>query len=147
MKIKSTAYILLLTVVLALTGCVRNDGDIGNLFGNWVIEEIYIGNAEDKDYTNPVQVNFQGNLFSMGETSETEVHNPPVIGTWSETGNEITLDISGNAGSKKEFPKSLHLGKGRSVTFTIEERKHNSMTWRLVMYGGPSFRYTLRKLL
>lgn len=139
---------LLLTIVaIYMTSCIRNDGDIGNLFGNWVIESIENDGKVDANYITPVQINFQGNLFSIGETKETEVYTPELVGTWSETSNKMILNGDYNAGTTTQFPASLGLGKEKIVEFEIVTKEHNYMEWRRTTSGGNHYLYRLKKLL
>ncbi len=133
-------------VLPLLGGCVRNDGDIGNLFGNWVITSISC-NGDKVETTPDIMINFQGDFFSLGTVREEQVFLPDLVGKWSEDGSLFTLNADYNAGTVKEFPSALGFGTEKVVKLTVREKTHNNMEWSYTTPEGDGYIYRLKKLL
>lgn len=53
----------LLALTLLAGGCTKNDGDIGEWFGMWLVERIDVNSEEMTDYTGNVVLKFQGGVM------------------------------------------------------------------------------------
>ena len=80
---KSTLYLLSAVVVLLLSACTRNHGDIGMWFGTWHVEAITIGGApvsQEGDYF----FQFQSHAFRVSQVGDRE-QLVESFGTWEES--------------------------------------------------------------
>ncbi len=145
-KILRIFYLPVLLLLFFVSSCVRNDGDIGNLFGNWFFSEI-ICDGEQVKPDHEIMINFQGNLFSIGEVSDEPVFLPELVGKWSEDNKEFVLDAGYNAGSLKEFPASLGFEGEKVVKLQVISQSHNYMSWQWISPSGHEYIYKLKKIL
>lgn len=137
---------LLFIMLTLLSACVRNDGDIGNLFGNWVFKSVTCDD-QPVELEPAIMINFQGELFSIGSVRENPVYMPELVGKWKETGSEFSLDADYNAGEVKKFPEVLGFGDSRKVIFHIDSKSHNRLVLSRTTPEGKHYRYTLSKIL
>lgn len=94
MKIfKSFTFTFLLAVTLALSGCTKNDGDIGLWFGLWHLDSIELNGEPSSDYDSSYYFKFQGNVFSISwinyATHDWDEH----YAQWEATSGDKTLTI------------------------------------------------------
>lgn len=103
---KVVYYILIVTILAVASGCTRNNGDIGDYFGEWRLVSmtadgkdvtLYGENAEDKslDFGAPeiYTLAFQGNVARINVIyAHHEVES--IFGSWIEKGDELELNFS-----------------------------------------------------
>lgn len=154
MKAKNIIYPILGICLMILAGCTKPDGDIGDWFGSWHIEEILINGEPDQVYADyqkenryQVMVNFQGKVFNMAYIEGTEIY-----GSWSYAGEVLTLVASYNAGSGNgtslfdPFPTVLHFPADvEQVDITVTHINNKTMQWQLIDQNGRLITYNLRK--
>ena len=145
---------LLMISVIMLSGCTHPDGDIGEWFGSWHVEEIIINGELDETYAQnreenrlQVMVNFQGKIFNMAYIEGTEIY-----GSWSYAGEVLTLVASYNAGSGngtslfEPFPTVLHFPADvEQVEITVTYINGKTMQWQLIDQSGRLITYNLKK--
>ncbi len=88
---RTTLYITILSVVLSLTCCTRNHGDIGIWFGTWHVESITAGSSPVKvegDYF----FQFQNKVFRVSQVTD-HAQTVESFGTWNEEGNAMIIDF------------------------------------------------------
>ncbi len=67
MKLKILKYsLLIVAIALITTGCTRNDGDIGPIFGKWKIESIEaVGVSDIPEYEGNIFLAFQNSVVMV----------------------------------------------------------------------------------
>ena len=63
---KKLTIIFAFVAMLAMSGCVQNNGHIGHWFGLWKVERVTIDGQDDADYKGNVFFAFQGAVFGVG---------------------------------------------------------------------------------
>lgn len=92
-KIISTLHIITLCgVLLILSSCNSNNGDIGPWYGHWKLTEIRINGEVDTQYEGNIFWAFQNSVVQMTQI-HTTVDYDSRWGSWSQTGDELTLDF------------------------------------------------------
>ena len=83
---------LAMLIMLLVSGCTHNNGDIGPLYGQWKLTEIDIDGTPSADY--------EGNVFWSFQSSAIEIkalypyHEvQQCYGNWSMDGDELRLDF------------------------------------------------------
>lgn len=147
--------ISLLLSATVLSSCTQKNGDIGNWFGSWYLEEILINGEPDQDYETAkqngertVMFNFQGKIVDIGYLNSSEV-----FGSWSYAGETLTLILGYNAGSGSEapwlfnpFPVVMHLPADvDQVEITVTMMNGKTMQWQYIDQNGRLLTYNLRK--
>lgn len=136
--------LLLLAVLLTATACTHNNGDIGDWFGTWTIDEITKdGTAVNLDPANDGSayfIQFQTSVVCLRKTDDR--HNSlESYGTWQENGDQLTIDLP------DEHARDIYFtGMNNHNTFTISSRDSKNVVMETVDDGGVRYRYTLRKL-
>lgn len=142
---------ILAAIILAtVCGCTKNDGDIGHLFGSWLIQEITVDGNIDSSYGGNVVWAFQSSLIRMSVVlPHHQVDN--YMGSWSRVNNKLTLNYtyssSGSASGTGEygFAPGLHLPENGIVELTVITEGAKSMTLQYDKTDGTSIVYRLSK--
>lgn len=156
MQIKTNIkYLFLIITAIAVGSCTHLDGDIGDWFGSWHLEEMLINGEIDEEYAEnqktdhrQVMVSFQGKIFNMAYIGNREIY-----GTWNYAGEVLTLVANYNAGSGYEapddfdpFPVVLHFpGDVEQVEITVNYINKKTMQWQLIDQNGRLITYNFRK--
>lgn len=153
-RIKKTVYLLSLLLTIFFTGCTQPDGNIGDWFGSWLLEEMLINGEIDNEYaesiknnSGQVMVSFQGKIFNMAYVGSSEIY-----GSWSYAGEVLTLIASYNAGSGyaspyfNPYPIVLHFpGDVEQVEITVTRISNRTMQWQLIDQNDRLITYNFRK--
>lgn len=120
----------LLLIFAALTSCMHNDGDIGNLFGTWKIDSITIDGEEDTKYDDNVFVQFQTEVVRLVEVQ----HNYDYVeyyGSWSRDGKNLLLDLHYTVDeSVTAIPEATRFVKGENRVVIVSD-KSQEMIWTM----------------
>lgn len=128
-----------LLLILTLTSCMHNDGDIGNLFGTWKIESIAIDGEEDAKYEGDVFVQFQTEVVRLVQV-EHNYDYVEYLGSWSREGNNLLLDLHYNMDlNDTMILQATRFTKGENH-IVITTDKSREMTWVM-----DNITYHLRK--
>ena len=86
----------LLMVMVALTpGCTRNNGDIGDWFGTWRLEEITVDGEDDPDYPRPAMIwKFQGPIIQLLLPDDATHQCQAGTGSWHTDDGYLYVDFS-----------------------------------------------------
>lgn len=138
---------LLLSVMFMLSGCMQNNGDIGDFFGTWKVTSIKVNGIEDASY--------QGNIFFQFQTSvvrlvENRPHNDltEYFGAWSDEGpSTLIINFGFNVDPISEvydIPAAARMIRGIN-TVTMTDRSSRKMTWTFTSGEGETVVYRLSK--
>lgn len=147
-------WFLPLLILPLLTGCTQPNGYIGNWFGSWYLETIFINGETDPDYgtkvspaTGTIMVSFQGKVFNMAYIDGREIY-----GIWDYAGMTLRLDASYETGSGAEvdyftpFPVAMRFPKGESIVeVTVTKIENKVMQWQYIDPEGDLITYNFRK--
>ncbi len=148
--------ILLILPLLALSGCVTNNGDIGHLYGSWQLESVDIDGEEVTDWSddgsNFVTWYFQNNIIGI---EQTYINHVPVSttthGTWTMGDGTITFDFMHSDDSNVpgtgayQAPEKIHFPAG-VTTFDIVEYNSSRLTITTMLADDSRLTYSLRKI-
>lgn len=154
MKIKHIFSCILVLFAILTSGCTHNDGDIGEWFGSWHLEQILINGEPDEEYaTNQeqdklqVMVSFQSSVFFIGYIGSSEIY-----GSWSYAGETLTLIADTNSvgylnpNYLTPFPKVLGFPEGvEQVEVTVTNISGKTMQWQFIDPEGRLRTYNFRK--
>ena len=137
---KKTIYIFLFSVILvALSACTRNHGDIGIWFGTWYVENITIdGSTVNVDGNYFFQ--FQSKVFrvSLMGAHELEIQS---FGTWEESEDgRLTVSFPDPDVYYIQMP-----GLETYNDFTVDATSHGRIVLTKVMSDGRTCSYSLKK--
>ncbi|MBQ2163347.1 MAG: hypothetical protein II445_02450, partial [Muribaculaceae bacterium] len=66
-----TTHILMLLAIVAMSGCTKNNGDIGYWFGLWHLDSIELNGEVDNNYNGCYYFKFQNKVFCLSWVDET----------------------------------------------------------------------------
>ena len=90
---KSILYIATL-LMLAMTSCAKNNGDIGLWFGLWHLDQIEIDGVPDQSYDGRYYFLFQNNVFCIRHVIEEEHSYLESYAKWNESDDGKILTIN-----------------------------------------------------
>lgn len=138
--------------MLTSTGCTRNNGDIGDWFGQWQQTEMLVDGAPNAEYHGQYFWMFQNDIICiMWLAPEGYAHQCyTVYGTWSEQNGSLVLNFDHNEDGDKSsiyIPFSgLHFPAGSPFSLEIVEAGSNKCNLRLVNPDdGSTYTYVLKK--
>lgn len=142
--------LLLLIALVATTGCTRNNGDIGPLFGNWCLDSMKADGEEVELYDDTTLLyvwGFQSSLVRIQTILPLNDYRF-TMGTWTHEGNTLTLDfdhtdIDGDYNYTPPAP--LHL-EGHGITpLHITTLTGSVLKAEYTAPSGVKYEYTLHK--
>lgn len=145
--------LLLAGIIIALlsSGCTRNNGDIGDLFGWWTLDSLRADGSEQALTADDVLIytfTFQASIVQVQQTLDhAEFHR--YKGTWERRDNLLLLNFghSDTAGGWYTPPAELHLIRG-ITPMTIVELTHSKMHLRYTNDDdGVTYDYYLSKAI
>lgn len=129
---------IIFLLLLSLTSCTHNNGDIGPLFGTWKLTSININGVPDKNYKENSFMAFQNDAIGVNTPDTNEGYWE--IGKWTMEGKELTITYDNNVFNAPEY---LHINKGVNV-FSVTELTGKSLIFSR-MLGGKIYTYNLVK--
>ena len=148
--IKSIKYLLLTVVLTALCGCTRNNGDIGDLFGTWRVEEI-TADGEPTELFTPEKLAytwaFQSHIIYI-QTIKPHDSYDRARGTWVQDGDILALDfnhtdIDGDLNYTP--PAEMHLVADGITRLEIKELTNKRIHLEYTAADGIRYAYFLKK--
>ncbi len=137
-----TAVSILICLVFTLQSCVHPGGDIGEYFGNWVLEKIEIDSDDHEAYEEPIFLSFQSNVFNMSGVDQIGVY-----GIWEEDDNRLSLHADPDSGIVKRFPRIMGWGDTLDVTLLILEKNSRRLRLQWDATDGKIWTYSFRKII
>lgn len=150
MKLRYKYLSFLLPAILFLTGCTRNNGDIGDWFGKWQLLELTVnGEAEPNVVGGRFFWDFQNNIIRIDCVSLSGHDVNYCVGTWEQpSDNAMTLDFSHTADNQVYHSPfgAMHFPSDRPFTLTILSKNGKECTFkRIDETDGTEYIYHLRK--
>ena len=129
---------IICTIMILLSACTRNHGDIGIWFGTWHVEQITAGGTP---------VNVEGDYFfqfqnKVFRASLVKSHDRVTesFGTWNEDGNTMTIDFPDPTVFYIDMP-----GLESHNNFTVTNLSSKEITFTKSHTDGVVFSYHLKK--
>lgn len=139
-----TLIISLFSAIL-LSGCMHNNGDIGDYFGTWKVTLISVDGDVDGDYSANIFFQFQSDVVRIVENrSNYEI--TEYFGTWVDNGNNIIIDLNHKVNPESEvyhIPEVMRMVKGENF-IKVSNKNSSKMTWTFES-GGQTITFTLNK--
>ncbi len=146
-----TATLLILSIVLLSTSCTHNDGDIGEWFGTWQLEDMTVDGESDTGYGHDLFWQFQSDVFCMRKVTGYHEYYPR-WGTWRQPdSNTLLLDFTHHDNKYPEgsspyspWPETHLLQEGVSK-LRIVSSGNRKMVLEYTPEAGSVYRYYLTK--
>ncbi|MDE5918801.1 MAG: lipocalin-like domain-containing protein [Duncaniella sp.] len=136
--------------LLVASGCTRNNGDIGVLFGRWRVESLKADGEPVALYDDETLLytwSFQSSLIFITVIQPyTQYYD--IRGTWSRDGDVLKLNFgyTGNDGQKYyDPPENLHLVRDGVSDMEIKKMTSSEMLLERVAEDGVRYVYYLKK--
>ncbi|MDE6199232.1 MAG: lipocalin-like domain-containing protein [Muribaculaceae bacterium] len=135
---------------IATAACTRNNGNIGDWFGEWQLKSIEINGQDDTGYAGDVLWKFQNNIVEMVAVSTGGHTHISHFGTWMADDRTLTLDFTHSddlnpAGSDKYSPPSQTMLPAGVTQLTIVKLSSSEIILKYDPASDSSIVYTLRK--
>lgn len=150
---KHTIQLILTLIMLSLSACTTNNGDIGVYYGTWALDSVTIDGTTDTAWCANGQWttwSFQNNIVCIMQSfGYQEIGNH--WGTWSEESGKLLLDYrhhddtNDDSSSIYEAPTWIYMEPHTVTTLNIEKQTSKAMTLSFVDSQGRTIRYELRK--
>ncbi len=145
-------FIIIGLVMLSLSSCTHNNGDIGHLFGFWRLERIEIDGETDSGYKGNITWAFQGEIVEMRIYGDNHTYNSS-IGTWERNDGYLDLNythsqdgLEPGTGPYSTFGE-LHWPTNRVIRLKEEVATGKRMQLLWVSDDGSQYRYFLKKAI
>lgn len=125
--------------MLAMSGCVQNNGHIGHWFGQWKVERVTIDGQDDEDYEGGVFFCFQGAVFGVRTSTGGMWY-----GRWAENDKGM-VDVVFNTDESAVPPAYLHVHLDEKMIFRLVSHKGSDKVLEYVGPDGKTYTYYLKK--
>lgn len=125
--------------MLAMSGCVQNNGHIGHWFGQWKVERVTIDGQYDADYEGGVFFCFQGAVFGVRTSTGGMWY-----GRWEENDKGM-VDVVFNTDESAVPPAYLHVHLDEKMIFRLVSHKGSDKVLEYVGPDGKTYTYYLKK--
>ena len=125
--------------ILAMSGCVQNNGHIGHWFGQWKVERVTIDGQDDADYEGGVFFCFQGAVFGVRTSTGGMWY-----GRWAENDKGM-VDVVFNTDESAVPPAYLHVHLDEKMVFRLVSHKGSDKVLEYVGPDGKTYTYYLKK--
>lgn len=146
---KIYTFLIFLSYIF-LSGCTRNNGDIGPWFGSWLLYEIDVDNTPDKSFSGNVVWAFQSSVIKI--TVVNSYHQTDEYwGTWEDNNGVLTLNYThSNAETapgtnEYGFPPNIFFPTCGIIKLQILEQKNNRLILNYTKTDGIKIIYRLQK--
>ena len=125
--------------MLAMSGCVQNNGHIGHWFGQWKVERVTIDGQDDADYEGGVFFCFQGAVFGVRTSTGGMWY-----GRWAENDKGMVYVVF-NTDESAVPPAYLHVHLDEKMVFRLVSHKGSDKVLEYVGPDGKTYTYYLKK--
>lgn len=146
---KILRFLLISLVAFFATGCTHNNGDIGPLFGQWIMTDITADGSHPADV---VATNwnwrFQSGVLLISEANYLSHEHSEYWASWSRDEQLLYVNFKNTddvVGGDYAYPSVIGFTQPTAYTLAIEHESSSSMTLRMVNTEGVTYVYTLKK--
>ena len=136
---KKLTIIFAFMAMLAMSGCVQNNGHIGHWFGQWKVERVTIDGQDDADYEGGVFFCFQGAVFGVRTSTGGMWY-----GRWAENDKGM-VDVVFNTDESAVPPAYLYVHLDEKMVFRLVSHKGSDKVLEYVGPDGKTYTYYLKK--
>ena len=94
MKRLAKHIILTVALLLSLSSCTHNNGDIGYWFGLWHLDSIEVDGTLDADYDGDTYLMFQGKVFCIRIVDDVNHSYIESYARWQESDDHQSMTVS-----------------------------------------------------
>lgn len=148
---KRYIFYIITLMTLVCTSCTQNNGNIGDLFGSWVLEEVTIGGATtNMAQQEPTVFSFQADVVRVTYYAD-EFYHFNYLGTWTRSDNILDFDFThhNNETAPGEDPYSapiwLDFETGVVTRTTITRLDGGHLDFTRIASDGKTYLYKLVK--
>lgn len=146
---KHILSIIILSAMSLLAGCTHNNGDIGPLFGQWIMTGITVNGDTPADI-NPTEWNwrFQNQVFLISHVDVVAHDYRQYWGSWTMADKTMTIDydnIDSAIDYAYETPSAIGFTDAAVYTLSVVNLSSHDMILQMVNPGGDTYVYTLKK--
>lgn len=143
--------IFFLTIATAMMACTHNDGDIGDLYGVWCLEQVTVDGIPADMHAGGlvlVTLSFQNAILEINTTyPHNELHT--CLANWQRDGQTLIFDFdnsdaSGNT-ARYTPPAILGMGYGEICRQQITSLDGKEMALRYTNSKGEEYQYLYKK--
>lgn len=133
--------LLLLLVTLSTISCTRNNGDIGDWFGTWRVDELTINGSPDPDYGPPYMIfKFHSSIVQIIWPDEANHGAPGCTGTWSQDDDKVTLRFDYD-----QYTPTTATHLDEITTLDILKLSKSTIELQYTNENGNTYYYKLKK--
>lgn len=147
-------FILLLFVIptFLFSGCRINNGDIGPLFGSWLLYSMTVDGQTPDDFSDDSTFwEFQNNIIAITQVdSHFQKHSR--FGTWTEDDHTLYLDFTHSTAEypsgtgSYQAPEWLYMPSGTVIPLIFINANSDHMSLSFNDNSGHTIIYNLRKI-
>lgn len=143
--------LIIISILTILTACRTNNGEIGPLYGQWILDKLTVDGEPDTIVCSDYSFSFQNNIIfivhQLGHNMFSETY-----GSWTLDGDELTLNFTHIAdqhpenGIKFNPPAELRIPQRAATVMDVYELTEKSLRFGFTDSTGYACDYTLYKL-
>lgn len=146
---KKFFLLISLLPVFLFSGCTHNNGDIGPLFGQWIMTEMTV-DGDMPDIMVPTDWNwrFQSHVLMISHVDRTAHTDTQYWASWQQEGNTLTVNFRNTDPAIDfyyDYPRELGFTEATTYSLQIVASSSKEMTLRMVNPAGLTYVYTLKK--
>ncbi len=146
---KTLRILLLLLPAFLIGGCTHNNGNIGELFGQWIMTEITADGAPVADLT-PADWNwrFQSGVLLISHVDPVAHSHSQYWASWERQGQTLKVNYNNTDPAidfNYDYPKALGFTTASVYDVKITNSTGKNMTLQMVNPEGVTYVYTLKK--
>lgn len=137
--------ILFAVATVSLGSCMQHNGYIGDWFGTWKVESIYVNGEPDTTYAENMFFQFQTDIVRIVEVEDYQ-NGRSCYGSWEEEGSTLILHFEYTANSNAIFTplSASYLNRDVNV-LEITEKSARKMQWTFDKNDSTTIFYSLKK--
>lgn len=141
MKNKILQTVLIAITAVLFSSCTRNNGDIGELFGQWKVVSITVNGENTPDYNGVMYFAFQSSVYCQKIVNEEAHWDDCVFAKWHYVESGIIIDFADT--NYAPFPPS-GMKQGENMV-VIEKNDGKNMVMSYLSPDDVKYVYTLKK--
>lgn len=141
MKAITIKTLFVAMILVLMSGCTRNNGDIGELFGQWRVTSIAVDGEEVQDYDGTLYFAFQSSVYCQKKVNEFTHESDGRYAAWRYEGSGIMVDFS-----EERYAPFIITGMQMGQNYLeIELSKGDDLVFSYVNPEGVKYVYVLKK--
>lgn len=146
---KTLRYLLFILPVILSVGCTHNNGDIGPLFGQWIMTDITADGTRPADIT-PTDWNwrFQSGVLLISHVDYLAHEHHEYWASWEKDGESLLINYQNTQDGYDfyyDIPAQIGFTTPSHYKLDILQSSSKNMTLQMVNSDGVTYVYTLKK--